>query len=113
MASEMVGKWRRGLHCFGTAGPFKTMAEIDPKTMAGASIPEGVGARVYPGRMSDLEDAGPDPRRPPFDASRLVRQSPPSGAASFECPRCARVSYHPADVAFGYCGRCHDWTGDQ
>jgi len=31
--------------------------------------------------------------------------------ASFTCPRCGAVSYHPEDVRHGYCGRCHDWTG--
>lgn len=30
--------------------------------------------------------------------------------ASFTCPRCGAVSYHPEDVRQGYCGRCHDWT---
>lgn len=30
---------------------------------------------------------------------------------SFTCPACGATSYHPADVAHGYCGRCHDFTG--
>lgn len=30
--------------------------------------------------------------------------------ASVTCPRCGRTSYHPGDVAEGYCGACHDWT---
>jgi hypothetical protein len=29
---------------------------------------------------------------------------------SFTCPVCSAVSYHPADVAEGYCGRCRTWT---
>jgi hypothetical protein len=29
---------------------------------------------------------------------------------SFTCPRCGARSFHPEDVRFGYCGRCHDWT---
>jgi hypothetical protein len=29
----------------------------------------------------------------------------------FVCPRCGRISRHPVDVAEGYCGACHDWTG--
>ena len=37
----------------------------------------------------------------------MASGSPPS----FTCPRCGRVSYHPDDVAAGYCGACHDWTG--
>lgn len=27
------------------------------------------------------------------------------------CPVCEMTSYHPNDVAEGYCGNCHDWTG--
>lgn len=30
--------------------------------------------------------------------------------AGITCPRCARTSYNPNDVAEGYCGHCHDWT---
>lgn len=26
------------------------------------------------------------------------------------CPRCGASSYHPADIAAGYCWRCRDWT---
>ena len=29
----------------------------------------------------------------------------------FTCPRCGRSSSHPTDLAEGYCGACHDWTG--
>lgn len=31
---------------------------------------------------------------------------------SFVCPECQAESWHPQDVAQGYCGRCHFWTGD-
>ncbi len=31
--------------------------------------------------------------------------------ARFVCPRCGSISVHPDDVAAGYCGACHDWTG--
>lgn len=31
--------------------------------------------------------------------------------ATFTCPRCEASSAHPRDIAEGYCGRCHDWTG--
>lgn len=37
-----------------------------------------------------------------------VRYPPES---SFTCPRCGAVSRLPEDLAQGYCGRCHDWTG--
>lgn len=29
----------------------------------------------------------------------------------FRCPRCGMTSAHPTDLAEGYCGNCHDWTG--
>jgi hypothetical protein len=32
--------------------------------------------------------------------------------ACFTCPCCGAVSHHPVDVAQGYCGWCHAWTGD-
>lgn len=28
----------------------------------------------------------------------------------FTCQRCGMKSYHPIDLAEGYCARCHDWT---
>lgn len=31
---------------------------------------------------------------------------------SFTCPRCGLTSYLPHDIREGYCGHCHDWTGD-
>lgn len=38
-----------------------------------------------------------------------ARLHPPS----FRCPRCGMVSYHPKDIAEGYCGAsCHDFTRD-
>ncbi len=30
----------------------------------------------------------------------------------FDCPRCGRRSFLPSDIAAGYCGACHWWTGD-
>lgn len=30
---------------------------------------------------------------------------------SFRCPRCGAQSFNPKDVAAGYCGACHDFTG--
>lgn len=29
----------------------------------------------------------------------------------FTCPRCHRISHHPTDRRYGYCSRCHDYTG--
>lgn len=31
---------------------------------------------------------------------------------SFTCPVCTATSHHPDDVRYGYCGRCHAYTGD-
>jgi hypothetical protein len=30
----------------------------------------------------------------------------------FTCPRCKAESHHPKDKQHGYCGRCHDFTGE-
>ena len=32
--------------------------------------------------------------------------------SSFTCPLCGRVSHHPDDVSHGYCGACHEFTGE-
>jgi hypothetical protein len=31
-------------------------------------------------------------------------------ATSFTCTLCWRTSFHPKDVAHGYCGKCHNYT---
>lgn len=31
---------------------------------------------------------------------------------SFRCPRCGMRSYNPNDRRWGYCGACHDYTGE-
>jgi hypothetical protein len=28
---------------------------------------------------------------------------------TFTCPDCRVTSHHPDDVAYNYCGRCHQW----
>lgn len=33
-------------------------------------------------------------------------------ASRLTCPRCGMTSWHPRDVAEGYCGKCHDWTAE-
>lgn len=35
----------------------------------------------------------------------------PPAPASFTCPTCGRTSHHPQDVRNGYCGACHEFTG--
>lgn len=44
----------------------------------------------------------------PENAAAGLLTEPPS----FTCPRCGRTSHHPMDVTEGYCGACHDWTGE-
>lgn len=34
-------------------------------------------------------------------------------AKAIICPRCRRVSFSPDDVREGYCGNCHEWTGNR
>jgi hypothetical protein len=48
-----------------------------------------------------------DPLSEPPSAAEPEETGPPA----FTCPRCGRVSHHPTDLAEGYCGACHDWTG--
>jgi hypothetical protein len=38
------------------------------------------------------------------------RGDPTGDPPGFTCPRCGRTSFHPDDLAEGYCGACHDWT---
>jgi ribosomal protein S27AE len=33
------------------------------------------------------------------------------GRPRFHCPRCGAASSSADDIAAGYCGACHDWTG--
>ncbi len=46
----------------------------------------------------------------PPPMAKAVLDVAPIARLSFTCPHCDRVSYHPADIAHGYCGACHDWT---
>jgi hypothetical protein len=34
------------------------------------------------------------------------------GETMFQCPVCRTVSFHPKDIEHGYCGHCHDFTGE-
>lgn len=43
---------------------------------------------------------------------RAGRPGPaPADLPSITCPRCGLTSWHPTDVAEGYCGGCHEYTG--
>jgi hypothetical protein len=46
----------------------------------------------------------------PLIAAQRAAHAHEYDVPSFTCPRCHRISYHPDDVAAGYCGACHDWT---
>lgn len=48
--------------------------------------------------------------RPTDDEIAKTLGPPPS--PSFTCPECGSVSHNPDDVRNGYCGHCHDWTGE-
>jgi hypothetical protein len=36
----------------------------------------------------------------------------PETPTTFACPLCGTSSPHPEDVRFGYCARCHAFTGE-
>lgn len=31
---------------------------------------------------------------------------------AFTCPKCGKTSHHPKDEQYGYCGACHEFTGE-
>lgn len=43
----------------------------------------------------------------------LMESRQAKGAATFTCPKCGAVSYNPNDIREGYCGRCHEFTGEK
>ena len=46
-----------------------------------------------------------------YCGSMVIAGVPHPDYQAFTCPRCARTSHHPEDVAKGYCGSCHAFTG--
>jgi hypothetical protein len=61
---------------------------------------------LYATRAMDL--AGQPPRCGVCDTEPApARTEQPS----FTCPECGATSWHPQDVQYGYCGRCHAFTG--
>lgn len=44
-------------------------------------------------------------------ASDRITKHEPSIQPHITCPLCAKTSYHPRDIAEGYCAFCHWWTG--
>lgn len=51
----------------------------------------------------EMREFAPRPGPPRFAESR----------DSFTCPVCGAQSWNPNDVRYGYCGRCHEFTGDR
>ena len=61
---------------------------------------------MSPVQFEDQDAAGR--RRRAEDLRSVIRER---RRAVFTCPTCGRTSAHPEDLAEGYCGACHDWTG--
>jgi len=43
---------------------------------------------------------------------RVLKEETAKLQDSVTCPRCGRTSHNPDDIGAGYCGHCHDWTGE-
>jgi ribosomal protein S27AE len=61
--------------------------------------------------LSSFSPKAPRNRRNVTRFGRVAPDNDEPERKAFACPRCGAVSHHPTDVAEGYCGRCHDWTG--
>jgi ribosomal protein S27AE len=58
---------------------------------------------------SDIYDLVAEAERG-YDLDRLRERDP---LLRFICPDCGKSSSHPDDIANGYCGNCHAFTGDR
>ncbi len=49
-----------------------------------------------------------------YSVAELAGRSPAAEPIGpfITCPDCGYASYHPMDIAEGYCGNCNWWTGD-
>lgn len=47
------------------------------------------------------------------ERGRKAQQAVDRIITGFTCPRCGRTSHNPNDIREGYCGNCHDWTGEE
>jgi hypothetical protein len=81
------------------AGDFKLLP-IAPKRLRGALTE--LLAKL-------LEVAGETGVR--VGAVSVTCQQEPTETTSITCPVCRMTSYNPTDIAQGYCGNCHDYTG--
>lgn len=57
------------------------------------------------GTYADLNKGNPDP-----EVQAAIKRA--ESEQSFTCPVCGRKSYNANDIREGYCGNCHDWTGE-
>lgn len=63
-----------------------------------------------PETMADLMALIPNPGDKIITNGYEVTKIGTYKAVSIVCPRCGMTSFHPVDVAEGYCGNCRDWT---
>jgi len=114
--------WRARLLCAGAL-----CIEILPDDLwRGIVLDDGEGWRlpIEPGMLAAAMGHAPDDDDEP-EADREIPEVHPSHLQtfrevdealakpepeSFTCPRCNATSFHPDDIANGYCGRCEAFT---
>jgi hypothetical protein len=47
-----------------------------------------------------------------YGQNPILRKVLRAAEPSITCPACGMTSRHPDDIREGYCGNCHDWTGE-
>ena len=115
----MTGSSDRSEDPGGVIGPgvFRVGSGGDLPVVSVTRLPPELARRADARTLLGEPGFTPDRPEPPFAAGSVTGYrwwaitaldvTPP---ASVTCPRCGRTSHHPADVAHGYCGACHDWT---
>jgi hypothetical protein len=79
-----------------------------PKILGLAEVLRAIYAWEIDPVIQDATHVPPPPGPWVRDTFRDV--SRPEGKGSIFCKRCGWESQDPAEVARGYCGKCHDWT---
>jgi hypothetical protein len=92
-------------------GPLTSMGEPCPWPWEPQQLVDVPMGQYHCGYCSEMVVAG-IPHVDYRDAPDLG-EIPPLAAPSptFTCSQCHTVSTHPDDIANGYCGRCHAFTG--
>ena len=87
--------------------------QLPAEAFCGLSVPlqavragQVVGLTLRGELVAELHPAGTEARLRALQGAGGTRPS-------FTCPRCGRTSWHPTDVLEGFCGACHDWTGER